>query len=133
MDIIDAARNVGKELQKDKRYIDFQKAMKNANDDEELQNNIKEFNLRKMSYEHLSKQDPENEKLKDEEAEVDEIYNKIISNENMIKYDKARQAMQKMMNDIFSIVNQCAGAANPETCEPQEPCSGSCEGCKGCN
>ncbi|HBN79812.1 MAG TPA: YlbF family regulator, partial [Ruminococcaceae bacterium] len=44
MDVISLARELGREIQKDERYLAFQAAKKNSDDDKELQSKIADFN-----------------------------------------------------------------------------------------
>ena len=74
---------------------------------------------------------------KAEEKELNEelraVYTKIMSCKAMLDYNTAKAGLDAMLNDINSVIMQCAMGADPETCEPEHACSGSCESCGGCH
>ena len=133
MDIILKARELGKLIQQEESYINLQKAQKKADADAELQNLIGEFNLKRMSINNeASKKDRDQEKLTQLNAEMREAYSKIMSNENMIAYNDAKEEFDLIANRVIAIVQQAEGA-DPETADySQSSCSGSCESCGGC-
>ncbi len=49
MDIIEQARELGRQIQKDDRYLKVQIAQQNSDNDKELQSLIGEFNLKRMN------------------------------------------------------------------------------------
>ena len=49
MDIIEQARELGRQIQKDDRYLKVQIAQQNSDNDKELQALIGEFNLKRMN------------------------------------------------------------------------------------
>ena len=49
MDIIELARQIGKEIQQDERYLNLQKAEKSSDSDQQLQDLIGDFNLNRMA------------------------------------------------------------------------------------
>ncbi len=134
MDLISKARELGKLIQQEESYINLQKAQKKADADAELQNLIGEFNLKRMSINNeASKKDRDQEKLTQLNTEMREAYSKIMSNENMIAYNDAKEEFDLIANRVIAIVQQSAEGADPETADySQSSCSGSCESCGGC-
>lgn len=137
MNVVEAAaRNLGKAIQTDERYLAYH-AAKAANDaDEALQADIQEFNLKRMSYQRESErsEDGENSKLQKLEQQVQEIYQRITENENMMAFDTAKQEMDAMMQEIDTILTLCANGEDPDTCHPDlSNCSGDCSSCAGCH
>lgn len=73
MDIIELARKLGAELQKEQAYIDY-RAAKEANDaDEALQGLIGEFNLQRMSL-AAELQKPEDQRSR---SKIEELNNQL--------------------------------------------------------
>lgn len=134
MGILEATRALGAEMQKDERFIAFAKA-KLANDtDEQLQKDIGEFNIVRMNLEkETSAEEVNEEKVKELNEELRAVYTKIMSCKAMLDYNTAKAGLDAMLNDINSVIMQCAMGADPETCEPEHACSGSCESCGGCH
>ena len=135
MDIIAQSRELGKLIQQEESYIALQAAQKLADADMELQNLIGEFNLKRMSINNeASKKDRDQDKLTALNNEMREVYSKIMSNENMLAYNEAKEAFDAVVNRVLAIVQQSAEGADPETADYSESsCSGSCESCGGCH
>lgn len=135
MDVITAARELGKAIQADERYIAYN-AAKLANDnDEELQNLIGEFNLKRQQLGlEMSKGAEEKDEAKIEEAnkEMQRLYTLIMQNEHMADFTMAKQGMDKLVNDINAIIGMCCDGEDPDTCEISS-CTGSCATCGGCH
>ena len=135
MDAITAARELGKAIQADERYIAYNEA-KIANDnDEELQKLIGEFNLKRQQLGlEMSKSAEEKDEAKIEEAnkEMQKLYALIMQNEHMADFTMAKQGMDKLVGDINMIIGMCCDGEDPDTCEISA-CSGSCATCGGCH
>ena len=79
MDIISLAREMGKEIQKDQRYLSMQLAKQNSDDDQELQNMIGEFNLKRMAINNeTQKEEQDNDKMQALNQELRAVYAKIM-------------------------------------------------------
>ncbi len=134
MDIISQARELGKLIQQEESYLALQSAQSNADADIELQRLIGDFNLKRMSINNeASKKDRDQEKLSQLNTEMREVYSQIMSNENMIAYNEAKEKFDVLANRVLAIVQQSAEGADPETADyTQSSCSGSCSTCGGC-
>ena len=134
MDIITMARELGKALQQEETYINWQNAQHVADADQELQKLIGEFNLKRMIInDEAGKKDRDQEKLTQANKEMREVYSKIMSNENMIAYNEAKEAFDKVANRVQAIVQQSIEGTDPEVADYTESCSGSCSTCGGCS
>lgn len=134
MDIIEKARELGKLLQQEESYIKLHEAQEKADADMELQNLIGDFNIKRMAINNeASKADRDQEKMTQLNTEMREAYSKIMSNENMIAYNEAKDKFDVIANRVLAIVQQSAEGADPETADyTQSSCSGSCSTCGGC-
>ena len=105
MDIITMARDLGKALQQEETYKKLHEVQTKADADKELQTLIGEFNLKRMSINgESSKKDSDPDKLSKLNAEMREVYSKIMSNENMIAYNAAKadyDAVNKHRDDAY--------------------------------
>lgn len=136
MDIIEITRQLGEAIQQDERYLAFHEARKTNEADTDLNDLINKIQLIHMSYQHeAAKDDASEEKLAAYDKEFSEVYQAVMANENMQKYEAARQAVDEMMNHITGILALCVQGEDPKTCEPQEEhhCSGECGSCGGCH
>ena len=136
MDAIQTAKELGRLIQQDERYIEYYKA-KEANDaDEKLQQLIGEFNLQRIELNNeMSRETKDTEKLHEIDDKIKSLYADIMSNENMALYNTAKSKMDELLAMINHIITACANGEDPETCDvmPQGGCSGSCSGCSGCH
>lgn len=136
MDIIEITRQLGEAIQQDERYLAFHEARKTNEADTDLNDLINKIQLIHMSYQHeAAKDDANEEKLAAYDKEFSEVYQAVMANENMQKYETARQAVDEMMNHITGILALCVQGEDPKTCEPQKEhhCSGECGSCGGCH
>lgn len=134
MDMIELAREIGREIQKDDMYIKMRLAQQVSEDDESLQNLVGEFNLKRMAINNeASKVDRDDKKLEELNKEMRHIYSEIMQNENMSRYNKAKQDFEIKLQRVLAIINNSAEGEDPETTDYTAGCSGSCASCGGCH
>jgi len=135
MSVIEMARELGKLIQQDERYAEYYRA-KAANDaDEELQQMIQEFNLKRMQLNsEMSKNDKDGALLSRLDDEIKELYGKIMANGNMTAFNSAKDAMDSMLSQINMIITYSANGEDPATCPSEQvSCGGDCGSCGGCH
>lgn len=134
MDMIQLAREIGKKIQEDEAYIKMRLAQQVSEEDEELQNLVGEFNLKRMSINNeASKVDRDDEKLQELNKEMRHIYAQIMQNENMAKFNQAKQEFDTKLQRVMAIISNSAEGEDPETTDFTPGCSGSCSSCSGCH
>lgn len=134
MDIIEMTRELGKALQQDDRFIAYTLAKQVNDNDKELQEDIERFSkLREELNEVMSRKNPETEKLKELDSDIKAVYQKIMSNQNMIVFTAAQKNLESLVTNINQIISLCANGEDPDNCQPPESnCTGSCATCGGC-
>ena len=134
MDIIRMTRELGKELQKDERYIAYMKAKTSNDNDEKLQNMIHEFEMKRMEISMESgKKDKDDSRIDTLNNELQNLYAEIMQNENMVEFSVKRDEMDNLLSQINTIITMCANGEDPDTCETTHSCSGDCGSCGGCH
>lgn len=135
MNILDAVRQLGAAIQQDERFVRYAKARLANDNDEELQKNIGEFNLTRMELDRvMGEEERDEEKVRALNEHLRRIYSEVMSGSQMAEYNAAKAELDRMLNDINSVIMQCVEGADPATCEPEEhSCTGSCESCGGCH
>lgn len=134
MDIIKMVRELGKELQKDERYISYMNAKLANDNDENLQNMIHEFEMKRIEISMESgKIDKDDAKVEKLNGELQELYSQIMQNENMVEFSTKRDEMDNLINEINGIITLCANGEDPDTCQVNQGCSGDCCSCGGCH
>ncbi len=133
MDMIQLARELGKELQRDDSYIKMSLAQQTADEDEQLQELIETYNAKRIAINsEASKPDRDDEKLKALNKEMRSAYVQIMKNENMASYNIAKQEFDVKLRRVIAIINNSAQGENPEYTDYGDACSGGCDTCGGC-
>ncbi|MGN1081573.1 MAG: YlbF family regulator [Acutalibacteraceae bacterium] len=133
--IVNAARQLGRAIQQSEEYRAYDKARRENDGDKELQAQIGEFNLLRMSLgNEMGKEPDEQDKSKIEclNKEMREAYEKIMANPRMKEFEKAKSGMDEVMNIINDILTLCIEGTDPDKAEPQDhSCDGDCSCCSG--
>lgn len=133
MDVIELAREIGRQLQKDERYIAMEIARQASDDDEELQKLISEFNLKRIAINNEAMSpERDDEKLRELNKDMRSAYTQIMQNENMMAYNSKKTEFDTLVQRIEAIITQSAQGENPETADYSPSCTGSCSSCSGC-
>jgi len=134
MDIIELTRELGRAIQADERYLAFQLARQQSDEDQELQDAIGEFNLKRMAISNeAAKPDRNDETMQRLNKEFREVYGKIMQNEHMKAYDAAKNEFDALFQRVTGILNLCAEGDDPDTCDyDAASCGGDCSSCSGC-
>lgn len=133
MDVIQMTRELGKAIQQDDRYIAYNLAKQVNDEDKELQADIERFSeLRKELSLAMSQESSNQEKLSSIDTELKAVYQKIMSNKNMIVFNSAQNELENLINNVNQIISLCANGEDPDTCTPSSNCSGNCATCGGC-
>lgn len=133
--LLELAKDLGHEIQRDSRFIRTQMAQAKADEDKELQDLIGEFNLKRMAINAESAKDQseqDNEKLLQLNAEIREVYAKVMANDSMAEYQAAKAELDKVINGIGAIINMAAQGLDPDDYE-EHNCGGNCSSCGGCH
>jgi cell fate (sporulation/competence/biofilm development) regulator YlbF (YheA/YmcA/DUF963 family) len=133
--LLELAKDLGHEIQKDPRFIRAQMAQVKADEDAGLQELIGEFNLKRMAINAesaKSEEEQDKEKLLQLNAEIREAYAKVMANESMAEYQAAKAELDQVVNGIGAIINMAAQGLNPDDYE-EHSCGGNCSSCGGCH
>lgn len=132
MDVIQAARELGKAMQADERFIRIRMAEDNNDADINLQDQIAAFNLKRTELNtEVQKTDKDQDKIKALDTELKAMYAKIFENKNMREFSAAKEDMEEMLGFINQIINGSASGQDPDTIQYQVACGGDCGGCGG--
>ena len=89
--ILELSRELGALLQSEQCYKDYMHAKDVNDNDEELQKQIGEFNLVKLSIdEELTKEERDEEKFRELNTKLRQIYSNIMVNESMQAFQKSK-------------------------------------------
>lgn len=132
--ILEMAKELGRAIQQDERFVKVQMAQACADEDEALQALIGEFNLKRMAInaESAKGEEQDEEKLRALNVEIREVYAKVMANESMAAYNEAKTEMDKLTNAVGAILNMAAQGLDPDDYD-EHSCSGNCSSCGGCH
>lgn len=138
MDIIQMARELGKAIQQDADYIAMEAARQANDEDEGLQKLIEEFSVLNVAAEREQQSaTPDESKLESLGNRMQELYNTIMSNVNMARFERAKDTMDEKMNFVISILAAAVNGEDPMTFDPaaeaEHHCGGDCGCCDGCH
>ncbi len=134
MDIIERAREIGREIQKDKRYLKFRIAAQAAEEDGELQGLIGQYNLKRGALqEELRKPGRDDDKVRGYRQELNGLYAAVMKNPRMAAYNGAKAGLDELLRRVNAIIEQSADGGDPDTADYVAPaCGGDCAACAGC-
>ena len=134
MDTIQAARELGKAIQLDERYVKMMLAQQKSDEDQGLQKMIADFTeIRTKLNTQIGQKEKDGALISALDGEMKSLYQQIFENENMTAYNEARNEMQEMLSFVNQIINGSAQGQDPGSIEYQASCGGDCGGCSGCS
>lgn len=137
-DLMEMAKELGKALQQDERYLAFRKATEDNDKDEELQKLISDFQQKRLDLSNAEDSgEADTDRLAALNDEVQALYEKIMSMPSMIAYQGASARFEHLLDIINRIIAVSAAGQDPDKFDPNAvsasgSCSGNCSGCSGC-
>lgn len=102
MKMVELAREIGREIQKDGSYISVKAAEQACDEDKVLQELIGEFNMKRMNLnQEASKTEKDEEKITCLNEELRECYDKVMANENMNSYNNAKTELEHKLKEVI--------------------------------
>lgn len=135
MDLIAMTKALARAMQQDDRYLMYHLAKANNDDDRELQDQIGQFNCKRVDLNNELNKEPDDadpDQIAALNAEVRELYGKIMENENMARYTEAKNELDVVLNQLQSILTQAANGADVDNIDLTE-CTHDCSSCGGCH
>lgn len=134
MDIITMAREMGKAIQQEEVYKKLNTAKELNDNDEALQKLIEKFNVANAAYEYeANKDNPNSQRIDELEEDLEGLYEKIMGNANMIRFEQAKADMDMLMSKVVAILAAAVNGDDPMTVDPDalisEECDGDCDCC----
>lgn len=116
MDIIELAREIGREIQKDEDYIKMRLSVQAIEADEELKKLENEYDIKcaKLQGEAV-KPDRDADKLEQLCEEMIPLHRRIIKNINFANYVAAKKKFDVKLQRVLAIINNSAEGDDPET------------------
>ena len=134
MDMIAMAREIGRAIQQDERYIRATEGANKVNSSEVLAKMVDEFNDMRNQLDMLTAKGPgaNNDEVMALDEKLNALYDAINSEPTMMEYTAARMEFETFVNHVIKIVTGAANGENPDEIE-LDTCGGSCDHCSGCH
>lgn len=136
MDVIEMTKQLGLELQKSEAFKVLDNARKLNDADQELQQQIADFNLARMDLNNeIAKGDEKDtDRVNDINEKIHALYMDIMNNESMVAYNQAKNQMDSLMQYITDILTAAVNGEDPNAVQQSSGgCTGSCGSCGGCH
>jgi cell fate (sporulation/competence/biofilm development) regulator YlbF (YheA/YmcA/DUF963 family) len=135
MTVIEMARELGKKIQQEESYIALTNAQKAVEEDDELQEKIAEFNMKRYELtQEITKPERDDKKIEELDKVVHELYEVATNHEKLVAYNDAQDEFNEMFEYVLHIIQMSATGDDPDTIQRPEQggCSGDCGSCGGC-
>lgn len=133
MNLVELARHLGEEIQSDEMYIKVRMAEQRLEIDEEFQKLLSAFNEEKAELnKEVAKKNSDRERVRKLNLSLQEKYEQIGKNPNMIVYRQAQEEFNDVIKKISDIILRAAQGGDPYSDEDYG-CTGGCSGCHGCD
>lgn len=126
--IVEKAKELGEILKQSAEFKNYNEVKEKYESDSELQVLISEFNLKKMAVMNKmqDEENPDEEKLKILQEEMRNAYSKVMTNETMSEFVRAKETFENLVNEMYGIINFAVTGVAPGGCD-----GSSCSSCGG--
>ena len=125
MEIFELAKKLGEAIAKDYRLVEFEEAKKDYENDVELQNALKEYEVQQQAL--------QSEMLKDEKdgftidainERINELYEQIVTNASFLHLNQIQVEVNELMNEVNNTITCAITGEDPKTA-----CTHNCATC----
>lgn len=132
--IIRTTKDLGKQIQANEHYLAMSKAREAVDASEELQKQIQEFTMLKMTLnQELSKEPRDDAKVASLDEQIRTLHKTVTENPVMLAYNDAKLAFDEVVDAVNRILSASLNGQDPETADQITGCGGSCSSCAGCH
>lgn len=134
-EVLKLSRELGAAIQNDEAYKKLMEAKEANDNNEELQNKIKEYNMHKLQLNiENKKEDADKAKVDELVAVMNTLYEEIMGDKSMVDFKDANDEFEKIIEKLNMIVSGSINGENPFMIDTDgTACSGSCASCAGCH
>ncbi len=117
---------LGQQILSSDEYVSFKQAEASYQADAQLSALVNEFDVcRNQLIMARGEESADEAKVADIQDQMEKLYNKIMENDNMKKYNEAAGKFEALMKQVFDSINTAVFG-------PQE-CTHNCATCSGCH
>ena len=117
MEIFELAKLLGEAIKKDIRLIEFEEAKKAYENDVELQNALKEYEVQQLALQsEMVKDEKDSFTIDSINERINSLYEEIVTNASFVRLNQLQVEVNELMNEVNNTIT-CAITHAPH-CEP---------------
>lgn len=125
MEIFELAKLLGEAIKKDIRLIEFEEAKKAYENDEELQNALKEYEVQQQALQsEMIKEDKDGFTIDSINERINTLYDNIVTNPSFLRLNQLQVEVNELMNEVNNTITCAITGEDPKTA-----CTHNCSTC----
>ena len=125
MEIFELAKKLGEAIAKDNRLIEFEEAKKAYENDVELQNALKEYEVQQQALQsEMLKEDKDGFTIDAINERINELYQAIVTNSSFLHLNQVQVEVNELMNEVNNTITCAITGEDPKTA-----CTHNCATC----
>lgn len=125
MEIFELAKKLGEAIAKDNRLIEFEEAKKAYENDVELQNALKEYEVQQQALQsEMLKEEKDGFTIDAINERINELYQAIVTNSSFLHLNQVQVEVNELMNEVNNTITCAITGEDPKTA-----CTHNCATC----
>ena len=125
MEIFELAKLLGEAIKKDIRLVEFEEAKKAYENDEELQNALKEYEVQQHALQsEMIKEDKDGFTIDAINERINALYDAIVTNASFVRLNQLQVEVNELMNEVNNTITCAITGEDPKTA-----CTHNCSTC----
>ena len=125
MEIFELAKLLGEAIKKDIRLVEFEEAKKAYENDEELQNALKEYEVQQHALQsEMIKEDKDGFTIDAINERINSLYDAIVTNASFVRLNQLQVEVNELMNEVNNTITCAITGEDPKTA-----CTHNCSTC----
>ncbi len=126
MEIFELAKLLGEAIAQDKRYLEFEEAKKAYENDAELQNALREYEVQQQALQsEMIKDEKDSLTIDAVNERINQLYDFIVSNNSFVRLNQLQYEINELMNEVNNRIT-CAITGE----DPASACTHNCATCR---
>lgn len=125
MEIFELAKKLGEAIAKDNRLVEFEEAKKAYENDADLQNALKEYEVQQQALQsEMLKEDKDGFTIDAINERINELYQAIVTNPSFLHLNQVQVEVNELMNEVNNTITCAITGEDPKTA-----CTHNCATC----
>ena len=126
MGILELAKMLGEEIKKDRRMIEFEEAKNEYENNEELKNALKEYEVQQQALQvEMMREERDTLTIDAINERINELYHQIVTHEAFLRLNQLQVEVNDLMNEVNNTIT-CAITGE----DPKVACTHNCSTCR---